>query len=90
MKIIYIIQTKLSVKNREGKETLLSTDTQDFAYDSLEEANKALKELKQYHLSNSEYNPLLGDSNGLFLVSQDTGQKFTLRFELKELMLKES
>lgn len=90
MKIIYTIQTQLFVKSRQGVETLLTTDQQNFAYNTLEEANKALQDLKQYHLSNSDYKPIIGDSNGLFLLSQDTGQKFTLEFKINQFMLKES
>ena len=90
MKIIYTLQTQLFVKNREGKETLLTTDTQNFAYDSLEEARKALEDLKQYHMSISDYKPLAGHTNRLFYKSMDTGQLFKLEFELKEFMLKES
>ena len=90
MKIIYTLQTQLFVKNREGKETLLITDTQNFAYDSLEEARKALEDLKQYHIAISDYKPLEGQTNRLFYKSKETGQAFKLEFELKEFMLKES
>ena len=90
MKIIYTLQTQLFVKNREGKETLLLTDAQNFAYDSLEEAHKALEGLKQYHISISDYKPLAGQTNRLFYKSMETGQTFTLEFEIKQFMLKES
>ena len=90
MKIIYTLQTQLFVKNREGKETLLTTDTQNFVYDSLEEARKALEDLKQYHIAISDYKPLAGHTNRLFYKSMETGQLFTLEFEIKQFMLKES
>ena len=90
MKIIYILQTQLFVKNCEGKETLLLTDTQNFAYDSLEEARKALEDLKQYHIAISDYKPLVGQTNCLSYKSIETGQLFKLEFEIKQFMLKES
>lgn len=90
MKIIYTLQTQLFVKDREGKETLLLTDSQNFAYDSLEEARKALEDLKQYHVAISDYKPLTGHANCLFYKSMETGQAFKLEFEIKQFMLKES
>lgn len=90
MKIIYTLQTQLFVKNREGIETLLITDSQNFAYNTLEEAQKALQDLKQYHKSVSDYKALTGDSNCLSYKSQETGQIFRLEFKINQFLLKES
>lgn len=90
MKIIYTLQTQLFVKNTNGVENLLTTDSQNIAYNTLEEAEKALQDLKQYHLSVSEYKPLVGDSNGLYLKSKETEQIFRIEFKINQFLLKES
>lgn len=86
MTTIYTLQTTLTVTDIKGKETLLDVNTAQFAYRSRENAYKALQSLKKEHIAIGNYEPTRSDFS-LVKRSLETGQKYTLDFEIKEFIL---
>ena len=86
MKTIYTLQTTLRVIDNKDTETLLDVNTAQFAYRSRENAYKALQELKKAHIAIGSYDPTRSDFS-LVKRSIETGQTYTLDFEIKEFIL---
>ena len=81
MKKFYTVGYRLTVKRKDGTEELLDVQTQEFAYNTRENAYKELQTFKKDILSSDTYKPT---TNEFRVVKRTLDQIYIMDFEIKE------